>query len=152
MSSCQHLAKWLPRSRQIQISKKSSWYLANTPCYINPAKHAGARNVPQVYLERRYGRKAKCLKIDVDCSRTLKESQGHSESVTVIVIECHQGIPFGSYESIDIQSPRQRLSSNVIKVLLVKSRFQGVLRNEKRDSSEKREKKTTLCRRQGPKN
>jgi hypothetical protein len=94
-------------------------------------------NVPQVYLKWRCGRKAGGLAIGADCSRTLKESQGHSESETGLVIDCHQGTLFGSYDSTDIQSPKQRLPSNVIKVLLVKSRFQGVLRNEKRDSSEK---------------
>jgi hypothetical protein len=62
----------------------------------------------------------------------------------MLVIECHQGTPFGSEDSTGIQISRQRLSSNVTQVIVMKSQFQGVLRNEKRDSWEEGERSITL--------
>jgi hypothetical protein len=95
-------------------------------------------------LVRRYGRKAKCPKDSGECGQTLKESHGHSESKIKLVIEYHQGTPFVSEDPADIQSSRQRLSQNLTQVIVIKSQFQGALRNEKRDSWEKGKTSITL--------
>jgi hypothetical protein len=81
---------------------------------------------------------------------TLKESQGHSESDTALVIECHKGTLFGNYDSTDTQSPTA-IVIECHQVTLGEVKIPGSIKRRKKRLLRKREKKTTLFRRQEPK-